>query len=340
VTISHLLTRRETLTHSLKLAGAGSLALAATKMSGLQALAQDSSQAGSALAGLGLPEIDVTITDSGYEGLSGSLDAGLYFVKATNNGSTPGFIEFMQLPEGMASADLAAMLAGTNATPEAGAMGTPGSGDTGGDQGPPDWYYTTYLAGGAGVGPGSTAQFVIDLQPGNYIVWAEDPSAAQKPVDLTVNGGGASPTAGDFPPATVAIQEQATDTGFTFVLGNALSAGSQVVEIANLSDQPHFVEIDTVPDGTTIKDVQTLLGAEMSGTPASGTLSDQDIQPFYFVGTQSGGARQWHEISLNAGTYVIACWIGDIKRGGVPHAAEGMINLIVVSGGGSATPTS
>jgi len=330
------MTRRATLASSLKLAGAGAVAVTATRFGGLSAFAQDSTQNENVLAGLGLPEIDVTISESGYEGLSGDQTAGLYLVKTTNSGSAPGFIQFMQLPDGMTLDDLMAMLGSSSSTPAAGDMASPESG--GEDQGPPDWYYTTYLAGGAGVAPGETATFVIDLQPGNYVVWAEDPSASQAPVALTVTGEAASPVAADLPPANVAIQEQASDSGFMFVIGNAFSNGWQVVEVANLSDQPHFIEIDKVPDGTTLDQVNALLQGEMSGTPVSGGLSEADFQPFYFVGTQSAGTRQWHELSLDAGTYTIACFIGDIKKGGIPHAFEGMVSLFVVPTA-SGTPT-
>jgi len=330
------LTRRATLTSSLKLSGAGAVALAAMRFDGLTAFAQDSTHRGNVLAGLGLPEIDVTIADTGYEGITGDLTAGLYLVKAANSGSAPGYIAFMQLPVGMSLDDLMAMLGSSGGTPTTDEMPSPESGS---DQGPPDWYYTTYLAGGAGVGPGATATFVINLQPGNYVVWGEDPSAPQAPVALTVTGEAASPEASTLPPANVAIQEQATNSGFTFVIGNAFNKGSQVVEVANLTDQPHFVEIDKVPDGTTLDQVTALLQGEMSGTPVSEGLSEQDFQPFYFIGTQSAGTRQWHELSIDGGTYVIACFIGDPTRGGVPHAMEGMVNLIVVPGA-AGTPIS
>jgi hypothetical protein len=51
--------------------------------------------------------------------------------------------------------------------------------------------------GGAGIGPGQTAHFVIALHPGNYIVWGDDPSVAQTPVDLTVSGDPATAVAED-----------------------------------------------------------------------------------------------------------------------------------------------
>lgn len=332
-------TRRETLTRSVKIAGAGALAGAAARFGGLQTLAQSAPQ--SVLAGLGLPEIDVTVTATGYEGLSSELAAGLYLVKLTNSAGADAFIEFMQLPEGMDAAGLTAMLTGGGATPEpvdsesADASPEAAGGD---NQGPPEWFYTTYMAGGAGIGKDQTATFVIDLQPGNYVVWAEDPSAPQQPVDLTVTGDAASPEPTVAVPANVVIQEQATENGFSFLLGNAFAQGSQVVRVDNLTDQPHFVEFDKLPDGTTLDEVMTAIQSEMSGTPAAGGLTQQDMQPVHFIGTQSGHTKQWHELSFDPGTYLIACWIPDFKKGGLPHAMEGMVDVFTVSGSG--TPTS
>jgi hypothetical protein len=169
------LTRRST----LKLAGAGAAAVVVARTGCSHALAQQSE--GSALAALGLPELNITISDTGYAGLDSELSAGMYLIHAENTGSGPGFIEFMQLPEGMTAADLTAMLGGggDESTPIASAedeVASPAAGQGGEDQGPPEWYYTVYLAGGAGVGPGQTAHFVLNLAPGNYVVWGEGTS--------------------------------------------------------------------------------------------------------------------------------------------------------------------
>jgi len=330
------LTRRDTLARSLKIAGAGAVAVAATKLGGLQALAPDST---GGLAALGLPALDITLSDSSYDGIPSDTPAGLYLVNFTNNSSAVGYLEFMQLPDGLSVDDMTTLLSGGTPVPDPGAdeMASPEPQEDL-TQGPPSWYYTTYLAGGAGAAPGAALTFVIDLQAGNYVVWGEDPSAPQALVPLNVTDSG-TPSAGAAPEADVVIQEQATDSGFAFGIGNQFTAGTQIVQIDNATDQPHFVEIDTVPDGTTLDAVQALLQSEMGGgTPVSGGISSSDIQSYYFAGTQSGGTTQWHEVDFQPGTYVLACWIADPTNGGVPHAMEGMVNLFVI--GGTATPTS
>jgi hypothetical protein len=244
----------------------------------------------------------------------------------------------MQLPEGMSSGDLAALLGGADGGDAASPVAEGGE-EAGG---PPEWFYTVYIPGGAGVGPGQTAHFVVDLQPGNYIIWGEDPSAVQAPVDLTVLAGAATPATGGtaMPPAGVTINEVATDEGFAFEVQGELTAGSQVIAAVNGSDQPHFIEFDVVPDGTTIEDVDALMQSFMTGEPSEGGLAESDVQPVYFIGTQSADTTQWHEVSFEPGTYLISCWISDIARGGIPHAMEGMYELVTLGGDAMATPAS
>lgn len=329
----HRMSRRST----LKLAGAGALVATAARAGGLRVLAQDATPAaGGALSALGLPELNITVTDTAYEGLASEVTAGTYLVHVTNSGSTPGFVAFMQLPEGMTSSDLLAMLGGGAAE-----GATPVEGEEEGGA-PPDWFYTTYIPGGAGVDPGGTATFVFTLQPGNYVVWGEDPTASQAPVDLTVSGSAATPLAeaSGTLQADVTIEEVGTDSGFAFTVQGDFGTGSAVVEVVNNSDQPHFVSFDRVPDGTTLDQVEALLQSFMTGTPTAGGLTEADVQTVYFVGTQSANTTQWHEVSLDPGTYVITCWIPDMARGGMPHALEGMYELITVGGGAMGTPTS
>jgi hypothetical protein len=325
VTTDLRLTRRST----LQLAGTGALAVIAIRSSQMLAIAQDATPStGTAFAGLGLPELNITMTDTGFEGIQSELAAGQSVVHATYTGSQSGTLQFMQLPEGMSSSDVLASLGAGGASPAAGAGG------------PQDWFYTVYMPGGVALGASQSASFVIDLQPGNYMVWAEDPSAPQAPFDFTVTGDTAAPTAGTTPQSNVTINEVATSNGFAFEIQGGLGAGSQVVAVTNNSDQPHFVEVDGLPADTTREDIDNLFRSFLTGTPTAGGLSQGDVRPVYFVGTQSTNTTQWHEISLDAGTYLLTCWVSDIARGGVPHALEGMYDVVTAGGGAAATPTS
>jgi len=328
------LTRRT----SLKLAGAGTIAALAARRMEIVAIAQSATPAaeGGVLAGLGIPTLSITVTDSSFEGIGGQLDAGMYLVDVTNTTQQSAQVAFMQLPEGMTSADLMSMMGG-------GAVGTPASGDAsatpvaeeGQGEAPPEWFYTVDIPGGVGLGPGQEGQFVITLQTGNYIVWGEDPTAPQQPVDLSVAGDAATPMAdvNDMPQASFTIMEVAMDDGYAFQYDGELVTGTQVIAVTNNSDQPHFVEFDLLPEGTTKEDLDALMQSFMTGTPASGGLSEDDFQPVHFIGTQSAGTTQWHEVSFDPGTYAVTCWIPDISRGGVPHAMEGMYDVLTLTEG-------
>src|SRR6187200_1376725 len=89
------LTRRT----GLKLAGAGAIAALATRGMEIGAMAQSASPAagGGVLAGIGLPELTITVTDSSFEGVGGELDAGTYFVRVTNTMQESAQVVFMQL---------------------------------------------------------------------------------------------------------------------------------------------------------------------------------------------------------------------------------------------------
>jgi len=327
------LTRRST----LKLAGSSAIAAVVARVGGQVARAQDATPAaaagGAAFAPLGLPELTITVTETGYEGVESTLSPGTYLVHATATTSESSNLTFMQLPEGMTADDLMTMLSGGDSAASGGEMASP-SAEEGEDLGaPPDWFYSVHLPGGVGVGAGQSAHFVMTFQPGTYIVWGEDPSAPQTPIEITVSGDPATAMAepGTTPEADVTILELATDNGYSFELDGEFASGSQVIAVTNNSDQPHFVEIDRLPDGTTRDDIDALFGSFMSGTPsAAGGLSETDLQPVYFIGTQSAGTTQWHEVALDPGTYGIVCWIPDPSRGGIPHAMEGMYDVVTI----------
>ena len=54
-------------------------------------------------------------------------------------------------------------------------------------------------------------------------------------------------------------------------------------------------------------------------------------------GTQSAGTTQWIATNLEPGHYIVACFITDPAAGHVPHAFEGMIDVVQAGDGG--TPT-
>ncbi|MEJ7763336.1 MAG: hypothetical protein WKF80_11140 [Thermomicrobiales bacterium] len=293
----------------------------------------------SAFDGLGLTELRVTVTDTGYEGIPAETAAGRYLVTATSTGTMGGGVSFMQLPEGITVADLAA-LAGPPpgdpaASPPAGDMdmetaspGAEASPEGEGPGGPPEWYYTTYLAGGLHLEPGMTGRVVLDLVPGNYVVWGDDPTAPQAPVEMVVTEGGTG--AVTEPVADVTVTEVGDTGGFAFEYSGELVPGPQVIRIDNPSTQPHFFLLVRSEEPITMDELFVLL--ESPEEP-------EGIIPVVTTATQSSNTTQWIEVDLEAGYHIVLCFVSDPGAGGIPHAFEGMADILVV-GDVEATPAS
>lgn len=295
-------------------------------------------------ADLGLPQIDITVTDTAFEGIPGELEAGRYVVALTNALSTeePGGGAFMQLPEGMAFEDFAAFVGPAPASadgemaPEGspvadmGPEGSPAAEDGGGGDAPPDWYYEVAMAGGPYAGPNSTVFAVVELTAGDWVFWAEYPGAPQGPVSMTVSGE--LPADAAVPTADVRIEM----SDFEFALDGPVNAGLNVIELPNVGEQPHFILVAQAPDGTTEEDVLGMIEREFmafeSGTPAAtpeGGLSFEDVVDVFSTGDQSAGTTAWYAADLQPGTHVAICFVTDPETG-MPHVMLGMIEVFEV----------
>src|ERR687898_141260 len=125
---------------------------------------------------MGLPELAITATADALEGVPSETAAGRYVVTLTSamGADSSAGVEFLMLPEDVAFDDFLTQL-------------------TESMEGPPEWYYQTYHAGGLASDPESTSQGIFDLRPGTYVVWsAGDPDTMQPPVEMTVTGEAAT----------------------------------------------------------------------------------------------------------------------------------------------------
>jgi hypothetical protein len=109
-----------------------------------------------------------------------------------------------------------------------------------------------------------------------------------------------------------------------------LTAGSHVIELANVGEQPHFIGMGRVPDGTTLDDVMALFATfeDPMATP-TGSLSFEDIDVVLDTGDQSAGVTAWYTAELEPGTYLAICFVPDVESG-IPHAMLGMTQLVEV----------
>lgn len=279
---------------------------------------------------MGLPELAITITDEEILDLPTEIKAGRYVVSLTNEGSEPWAAGFVRLPEGREPADLSVAVEGAegmaDSSPEAEADGEEDNVDL-------DWLFDTYIAGGPGAEPGQTRQAILDLPPGDYAVWPDDPEGAQAAVALIVTGE--MPTELPAPGADVTVTEVGTGEGYAFELDGELVVGPQVIEIVNKSDQPHFMILGGSPEPITLEQLEFLLTFD----PTSGEALPADIpDPDAFTqaaygAVQSPGTTQWVVADLVAADHILLCFVPDPNNEGIPHALEGMADVITVGEG-------
>ena len=312
------------------------------------ATAQDATPTGpDPFAGLGLPTLDVTVTAAGYGGIPESVEAGRYLVTVTaaeDTGEFGGGVTFIQ-PAGMGGDEFVAMLGELSGPPDESGVGaaaaTPIDGgaatpeaEGGGAGGVPPFLFESVMAGGAYAGAGESSQVVLDLTPGEWVAWADDPEAPQEPVVFEATGEMPADLAEPEAGATITMAEYVID-----VSEGELTAGAQVVRIDNVGAQPHFVGWLQVPDGLTEAQLEAALELEMeaetTGTPPAYSDDfnpDEDAIPVTFTGTQSTGTSQWVVVDeAEAGTHVLICFFPDLADGR-PHAFHGMYTILEIAG--------
>jgi hypothetical protein len=291
----------------------------------------------SAFAGLGLPELNIMVTATGFEGIPQETEAGRYLVtvNVAEDVEFGGGVGFVRPPEGMSIDEFLAIHEEPGPSEVEGEVpgGTPVLADeatpVASEGGPPAEIFDATYAGGIFALPGQSAQVVLDLLPGEWLAWADDPEAAQEPLRLTVTGEMPADLTEPGSGATIIMGEYVIE-----VREGELAAGQQVVKIENIGAQPHFIFMGQVPDTVTEADIETVLEAEMAGTPVAEADTDwnpdEQFEPVFGTGTQSGGTTIWLSVSLEPGTYVAVCFFPDLGDG-LPHAYHGMYAVLEVS---------
>jgi len=308
----------------LAIIATGALAL----MGSAGALAQDATPtAESQFADLGLPEITITATDTGFEVSPTEVAAGRHLVTLNNESANPQvFTGLVQLPEGKTLDDLSAadeIAAGTPIPEEGFAPETYA------------WLYETYIAGGPSTITEVARQAVVNLPAGDYGVWTEDPMSELPASPLTVTGDPSTQIEGPEPEAAVTIIEEGEGgVGYSFRLDGELQAGPQIVRVLNASDQPHFVEASQYPEPVTMDQVMAafMFDPSSGATPPPDMIDFERITYAGWAGVQSIGTTQWVVMDFAPGQTLLACFIPDPLAGGTPHAFEGMAQLFDIAG--------
>lgn len=314
------------------------LAATAGTLAGLPSIrmlaAREAPATGDDLSSLGLPELVITVHADRFDGLpDGELAAGRYLLTATvAEGIEYGEASLMAPPPGMSAEEFITALATPDGPPPGDAPeGAQGDGEEGGPPGMmvPLFFYQARFAGGAGAPGGSTAQVVLDLSPGEWILGGVDDAAGQVPVTFTV--AGEMPPDAPEPDAGIAIRM----IDFAISVDGALTAGDHHAHVQNHGAQPHFVVILKGPDSMTNDDIATLVQAMVAvqggGTPPELPFDpEKELLPVWQTSLQSIGTSQWKPLSLETGTYAALCFFptaGD----GLPHAAHGMHTVFTVT---------
>jgi len=299
--------------------------------------AQDATPA-SGLAEAGLPQLEVTVTATGYEGIPDEVETGRYLVSLTvgeDVGEFGGGVAFVQPPSGVTANDFLSEVLGPPDESGVGAVaGTPveevEASPADGAGAIPEVIYEATYAGGIYAETGQTAQVVLDLAPGEWIAWADDPEAPQIPAIFEATGEMPADLPEPASNATISMGEY-----IIAVTEGELTAGQQVIRIDNIGSQPHFIGWFLGPEGMTEEQIQVVLDeemeAEMTGTPPvySDLNPEEDLMPVTFTATQSGGTSMWVTVNLEAGSHGLACFFPDIADA-VPHAYKGMYVVIDV----------
>ena len=69
-----------------------------------------------------------------------------------------------------------------------------------------------------------------------------------------------------------------------------------------------------------------------SGATPGPNMLDETLLTFpIYAPVQSVGATQWAVLDAEPGSVIIACFVPDPVAGGIPHAFEGMVNLVPVT---------
>ncbi len=246
------------------------------------------------------PTVTITAADFAFSAPD-TIPAGVVKVRLVNNGPSLHHVQFIKLGEGKTLSDLMA------------ALRNPGP--------PPAW--ATSVPGPNPPAPGASAELVVDLAAGNYVIACFVPDdkgvphiakGMARPVVVVSRGGmaAAEPTAD--------VQVDLAD--YSFTLSKEITAGPHTLKIVNAGVQPHEMFIAKLDSNKTAQQLLQYVMTGMHGRP-----------PALPLGGSSGmvpGAHAYFTLDFQPGNYALICFVPDGKDG-KPHAMHGMVKQIHVS---------
>lgn len=270
---------------------------------------------GGLLAELGLPEVVFTASEAGLE-IPDDVQAGTVLLTLNNTAPFPAGFALIQLPEGVSMEDL---------MPPPGAEGaaTPAADEEAAPEGGfPEPLFDATWAGGVFAMPGGTAQAVVTLGPGEWIV-DTGPESGMAPQILTVSGEAAE--AQDINIEAVAVDLD----NFQIILPEEIQAGPQVWDVTNVGDQPHEIFVSKTPERLTVEEAEAILLMDPEAEPDPNLPNPEEFLNLGGVAPISQDQSSLIEIALEPGHYVAVCFMPD-RETGEPHAMLGMVSVFSV----------
>lgn len=257
-----------------------------------------------------IPEVKIDAVDFSYTAPD-TIRAGWVRVILTNSGAEPHHVQFLRLNDGVTFEQFQEAL-------------KQGEG--------PALALVKQMGGVGAVAPTLSAQSVLNLTPGEYVILC----LIASPGDHTPHMAKGMIKSLTVQPATGATANEPTADltvrlkDYTFDLPETLPAGPLTIKVINDGPEPHEFNIMRLADDKTADDVVQYLEAP-DGPP-----------PFTPVGGMNGldvGSFSYVEIDLQSGTYVAICNIPSPKAEGHPHFMLGMVKEFTASPGSARFPT-
>jgi hypothetical protein len=292
------------------MAGAAALAAGASRARPAGAQATPSP-----LAGLGLPELTITLSEQGYQAPA-SAPAGWNLVtfrnQLTQQDDGP---DIMLIPQGESIQSVFNLVATPTASPTL-----------------PAWLFQTTFVGGPYAPASGGGQAIVHLTPGDWMVWSSGEAIPPAPLSVAAASGTPAPEPNVTPNVTVTLTEYAFNG-----LEAGLQPGAQLWKVTNGGKQPHFMILGKAPNGATSEQLVASLNAEMTGTPAANGLDLTQIPTTGGCTTLSAGQSLYLPLDLAAGAYAAVCFFPD-EQTFVPHAMLGMATIFTVGAAPASTP--
>lgn len=173
------------------------------------------------------------------------------------------------------------------------------------------------LLGGTQIAPQSSFNATFDLKPGTHVVINFAGESA--PQIFTVAEGDAAAAA---PEADVTVSL----LDFAFSLPTTISAGEQTWLLENKGEQWHEMGIYRIDDSTSIAELRDIMQQMVSSDAAA----ELPVEQVGFWMPMQQGERAWFQQDLDAGTYVVVCFLPDFASGHA-HLNLGMVQLLTVT---------